>query len=149
MCSLAVVILWSQQAYLKASNTDAEDFFGFSVAIAGNTVVVSAGDESSNATGVDGDQTDNSAENAGAAYVFSRSGNTWTQQAYLKASNTDASDAFGFSVAIADNTVVIGAVDESSNATGIDGDQSDNSAGFSGAAMYSPVVAVPGASKPI
>ena len=45
--------------------------------------------ESSNATGVNGDQSDNSATRfAGAAYVFVRNGTTWTQQAYLKASNT-------------------------------------------------------------
>jgi hypothetical protein len=124
---------WSQQAYLKASNTEELDFFGESVAITGDTVVVSASNESSNATGVDGDQGDNSANSAGAAYVFTRSGSTWSQQAYLKASNTDAQDLFGFSIAIASNTVVVGASDESSNATGVNGNQSDNSADNSGA----------------
>ena len=46
--------------------------------------------EASNATGINGGQNDNSAAAAGAAYVFVRNGTTWTQQAYLKASNTDA-----------------------------------------------------------
>ncbi len=125
---------WSQQAYLKASNTDANDQFGFAIAIAGDTVVVVAFSEDSNATGVDGDQSDNSADNAGAAYVFTRSGSTWSQQAYLKASNTDTNDQFGFSVAIASDTVVVGAFSETSNATGVNGDQSDNSAAGAGAA---------------
>ena len=129
---------WSQQAYLKASNTGAGDQFGYAVAISGDTIVVTANVEDSNATGVDGDQSDNSASGSGAAYVFTRSGSTWSQQAYLKASNTDASnccvsDAFGSAVAIAGDTIVVGAVLEDSNATGVDGDQANNSASDSGA----------------
>jgi hypothetical protein len=130
---------WTQQAYLKASNTDARDVFGASVAVSGDTVVVGAAGvppygEASNATGVNGDQSDNSAPGAGAAYVFVRSGTNWTQQAYLKASNTDAGDQFGRAVAASGDTVVSGAPVESSNATGVNGDQSDNSAFGAGAA---------------
>ncbi|HVU26032.1 MAG TPA: cadherin-like beta sandwich domain-containing protein [Opitutus sp.] len=125
---------WSQQAYLKASNTGANDNFGLSVAIADDTLVVGAAFESSGAVGVNGDQSDNSASWAGAAYVFVRSGTTWSQQAYLKASNTDRGDNFGLSVAIADDTVVVGAAFESSSAVGVNGDQSDNSARWAGAA---------------
>ena len=68
--------------------------------ISGDTVVVGAFSEDSNATGVNGNQSDNSATDAGAAYVFVRNGTTWTQQAYLKASNTEANDVFGSAVAI-------------------------------------------------
>ena len=126
---------WVQQAYLKASNTDAGDFFGTAVAIAGDTVVVGATGEDSNATGVNGSQGENSANSAGAAYVYVRDGGgNWSQQAYLKASNTDASDRFGTSVAIASDTVVVSALFENSNATGVDGNQGDNSAGQAGAA---------------
>ncbi len=124
----------AQQAYLKASNTDAHDGFGISVAVSGDTVVVGATGESSNATGVNGDQTNNGAFNAGAAYVFVRNGTTWSQQAYLKASNTELTDRFGYSVAISGDTVVVGALDEDSNANEINGDQSDNSAQAAGAA---------------
>jgi hypothetical protein len=56
----------AQQAYLKASNAEAGDSFGYSVAISGQTVVVGAIGEASSATG---GQSDNSASNAGAAYV--------------------------------------------------------------------------------
>src|SRR5262249_14184464 len=125
---------WTQQAYLKASNTGDGDVFGQSVAISGDTVVVGAPGESSNATGVNGNQADNSAFRAGAAYVFVRSGGIWSQQAYLKASNADAEDEFGFSIASSGDTVVVGAYDEASNATGVNGNQSDNSALFAGAA---------------
>ena len=125
---------WSQQAYLKASNTDAGDHFGISLAISGETVVVGAYREDSSATGADGNQTHNSATDAGAAYVFTRSGSTWSQQTYLKASNTGAGDEFGVSVAISGNTLVVGAWGESSNAMGADGNQTDNSAPGAGAA---------------
>jgi hypothetical protein len=124
---------WFQQAYLKASNSDAGDRFGTSIAISGDTVVVGAPVEDSSATGIDGDQTDNSADRAGAAYVFIRNGTTWSQQAYIKASNTDVRDGFGSSVAISGDTVAVAAVGEDSSATGIDGDQADNSATIAGA----------------
>ena len=126
--------VWSQQAYLKASNTESEDYFGESVAISGDTVVVGADGEDSSATGVNGNQGDNSADDSGAAYVFTRSGGTWSQQVYLKASNAEADDWFGESVAISDDTLAVGAHNEDSNATGVDGNQADNSAVLSGAA---------------
>ena len=125
---------WTQQAYLKASNTDAYDFFGNSVAISGDTVVVGAPGEDSNATGINGLQSDNSKSGSGAAYVFARSGATWSQQAYVKASNTDANDSFGFPVAISGDTFLAGAQGEASNATTVNGLQSDNSKPSSGAA---------------
>ncbi len=125
---------WSQQAYLKASNPGANDLFGVSVAIAGDTVVVGASVEDSSATGVDGDQGDDSAVNSGAAYVFRRTGTSWAQEAYLKASNTEALDGFGIAVAISGDTIVVGAHVESSSATGVDGDQADNGASAAGAA---------------
>jgi hypothetical protein len=125
---------WSQQAYLKASNADPFDHFGTSVAISGDAIVVGATGENSNATGVNGNQADNSAYHAGAAYIFVRNGTNWSQQAYLKPSNTGAIDRFGSAAAISDDTVVIGAPDEDSNATGVNGNQSDNSTEDAGAA---------------
>ena len=124
---------WSQQAYIKASNTDVNDYFGSSVSVSDDTLVVGAAAESSNATGVNGDQANNSAYQSGAAYVFTRSGGTWSQQAYLKASNTGADDNFGFSTAVSSDTLVVGALGEDSKATGVNGDQADNSYNASGA----------------
>ena len=114
---------WSQQAYVKASNTEANDSFGHSITLAadGNTLVVGAPFEDSNATGIGGNQSDNSESASGAAYVFTRSGSNWSQQAYVKAYNTDASDQFGHSVALAadGNTLTIGASLEDNSGTGI------------------------------
>ena len=86
--------------------------------------------ESSGATGVNGNPNDNSASGAGAAYVFVRNGTVWSQQAYLKASNTGSDDIFGGRVAVSGNTVVVGASGEDSHATGVNGNQSDNCGGF-------------------
>ncbi len=125
---------WTQQAYLKASNTRSGAYFGLPVAIDGNTIVVGSQYENSNATGVNGNQSDTSASGAGAGYVFVRSGTTWTQQAYLKASNTRAAALFGYSVSVSGDTVAIGSRAESSNATGVNGNQADTSASSAGAA---------------
>ncbi len=117
-----------QQGYLKASNTGANDTLGYSVALSGDTLVVGSPQEGSSATGVNGDQANNNAQNSGAVYVFTRTAGVWSQQAYLKASNTDANDQFGVSVAISGDTIAVGAQFEDSN-----GSQSDNSAQDSGA----------------
>jgi hypothetical protein len=102
--------------------------------VSGNLVVIGSYGEDSNATGVNGDQSNNSAIDSGAAYVFVRSGTTWSQQAYLKASNTGAGDSFGGSLAVSGDTVVVGAFFEDSSARGVNGNQSSNSATDSGAA---------------
>ena len=118
---------FAQQAYIKASNTNAGDEFGVRVVLSGDTLVVGAHREDSAATGIDGNQSDNSAPDAGAVYVFTRdAAGVWSQQAYIKASNADAGDWFGRTIALSGDTLVVGAHRETSAATGIDGDQSDN-----------------------
>jgi HJR/Mrr/RecB family endonuclease len=135
-----VGVTWSQPAYLKASNTRAAAQFGDSVALSadGNTLAVGSSRESSAATGIDGDQAGTSAPNAGAVYVFSRAGATWSQQTYVKASNTRATGLFGYSVALSANgsTLAVGSLGESSAATGINGNQADVSAGTYAGAVY-------------
>jgi hypothetical protein len=191
--------VWSQQAYLKASNTNGPtgggDQFGGSLALKGDTLIVGAHAEDSCATGINGNQADEGCDGAGAVYVFTRSNNVWTQEAYVKlshpgsqsftgssgfplafdgttlaigagdsncargfnptlgsndcgssgavylftrtasswsqrayvkATNTDAYDFFGSSVAVTGNTLVVGAPTEDSCATGINGNQNDN-----------------------
>jgi len=124
---------WSQEAYLKASNTQSMDLFGARVSIAGDTVLVGAPGESSSAVGINGAQNDNGSPRAGAAYLFRRTAGTWGQVAYLKASNTGAEDSFGLAVATSEDLAVVGAIGEDSAATGVDGDQGDESRSQSGA----------------
>ena len=124
----------SQPAYIKASNTEAGDWFGSRIALDGDTLAVGAHAEDSSATGVDGDQADNSAVNAGAVYVFTRDGGgRWSQQAYIKASNTEAEDFFGTWFALDGDTLAVGAESEDSSATGVTGDPADNNAIDAGA----------------
>ena len=130
--------IWNQQAYVKASNTDANDWFGWSVALAdgGNTLAVGAIGESSNAVGIQGAEDNNIALGSGAVYVFIRTGTDWSQQAYVKASNTGIGDLFGRSLALNLDgiTLAVGAAGEDSGSAGINGDQTNNSVTDSGAA---------------
>ena len=128
---------WVQQAYIKASNAQSGDQFGFAVALSGdgNTLAVAANFEDSGAAGINGNQADESASGAGAVYVFVRNGATWTQQAYIKASNAGEGDRFGYSLALSDegNTLSVGTIGEDSGSTGTSGNQADNSAQQAGA----------------
>jgi hypothetical protein len=127
---------WSQKAYVKASNTDANDQFGYSVSLSsdGNTLAVGAINEGSSTSGIN-TIPDNLVGGAGAVYVFVYDGSDWSQQAYVKASNTDANDQFGYSVSLSDdgNTLAAGAYLEESSASGINGNQADNSESYAGA----------------
>ena len=80
---------WSQQAKLVASDDDPGEYFGSSVGISGEYIIVGAPQEWSTGTG------------AGAAYIFKRSGSTWTEQAKLIPTDSwKAYDEFGTSVSI-------------------------------------------------
>ena len=100
--SCAAARTWSQQAYIKASNTGQEDWFGVRLALSGdgNTLAVGAPNEDSAAQGINGRQNDDSASEAGAVYLFTRSGTTWSQLAYVKGANTEAFDEFGGAVGL-------------------------------------------------
>lgn len=89
---------WSHQQKLTASDGARTDRFGYSVAISGETVVVGAPYDNIGSNGLQG-----------SAYMFVRSGASWSQQEKLTASDGAAADQFGSSVAISRNTVVVGA----------------------------------------
>ena len=93
---------WSEQARLEASDANTDDNFGGSVAIDGDTIVV--GSEFDVSGGVQ----------RGSAYVFTRSGTTWTEQAKLLAGDGAGFDRFGSAVAISSDTIVIGAQSDGS-----------------------------------
>ena len=122
---------WEFQQRLSSLHADAYDRFGYSVALQGNLAVVGAVGESSAATGVNGDEQDNGKPGSGAAYVFQRSGATWSQVAYLKTPKPTATGVsvtfmppkyspnihfprgtmFGSSVAVSGARVAVGAGD--------------------------------------
>jgi hypothetical protein len=128
---------WMREGYLKTWNSEGGDSWGVSVALSGdgNTLAAGAQNEDSAAQGINGNQKDESGEEAGAVYLFARSGAMWAQQAYMKGSNTQAYDEFGGSVALSRDgrTLAVGARGEDSGATGVNGNQADNSVDESGA----------------
>ena len=89
--------VWTHEARLTAADGGFLDFFGVSVSISGDTVVVGR------------DLDDDAGSDSGSAYVFTRSGGVWTQQAKLTAADAAAGDRFGFAVSVSDDTAVIGA----------------------------------------
>jgi len=127
---------WQLQAYIKASNTGADDHFGYSLALTSDKLLVGAPWEDSMARGFGGDQYSNASTDSGAAYLFATKGNgQWQQVEYVKASESRINNQFGSSVTISANgkQMAISAQYEASNATGFNGDQSNNQASFSGA----------------
>jgi hypothetical protein len=117
---------WTQQAYLKAPNTEAEDRFGHSVAVSGDAVAVGANQEASCAAGVNGDVGNNACPAAGAVHVFRRAAEGWIHDGYLKASNTESLDGFGSVVAMSGDTLAVTATAEGSCARQVNGDQQNN-----------------------
>ena len=95
---------WTEQQKIQASDKDENDWFGNSVSISsdGNTAIVSAHLEDAGGT------------DTGSAYIFTRSGSTWTQQAKIQASDKQSGDTFGISVSISSdgNTAIVGAYQE-------------------------------------
>ena len=100
-----------QQAKLNAADAQQSDEFGFSVALDGDTAVIGAYDE-------DPDLGGGPLDSAGSAYVFVRSGTTWSQEAKINATDAGAGDVFGLSVALAGDTVLVGAYLEDPDLSG-------------------------------
>lgn len=98
----------SLEQKLKAPNAGAGDNFGWETAIDGDTLVVSAPYEDSDATTVGGDMSNDNRQNAGALYVYRRSGTTWTLEAYLKVPTTELDHTLGQKIAIDGNVIVAG-----------------------------------------
>lgn len=120
---------WQQQAYLKASNLAASDFFGTSVALHDAFLAVGApGEDSRDAN----NGSDNTASNSGAVYVFQSTATDWAQKSYLKPSNIDEEDAFGTSVALHGPVLAVGATGEDSG----DPRNPDNDAASGSGAVY-------------
>lgn len=88
---------WTKEATLVATDADAQDTFGYSVALSGDTALI--GSNGNDDLGTD----------SGAAYIFIRTGTTWSQDQKLVAADGEAGDVFGYSVAIWDDLATVGA----------------------------------------
>ncbi|KYK22330.1 hypothetical protein AYK25_02710 [Thermoplasmatales archaeon SM1-50] len=94
---------WTEQTKLIASDGELFDCFGCSVSLDGDTALIGASDD------------DDHGSCSGSAYVFLRSGTTWTQQAKLLAFDGEAHDDFGCAVSVYGNTALIGASHDGDN----------------------------------
>jgi hypothetical protein len=103
---------WTQQQKIVASDRAADDFFGKSVAISGDYAIVGADREDEDTSGAA------TLSGAGSAYIFVRTGSSWTQQQKIVASDRAASDFFGNSVAISGDYAIVGAPFEDEDASG-------------------------------
>jgi len=88
---------WAQQQILIPAAGIIGDYIGYSVALAGDTAVLGAPYDTYNGA------------NAGVAYVFTRSGSSWSEETFLRAEDCGGGDEFGSSIAISGHTVLIGA----------------------------------------
>ena len=103
---------WTQQQKIVASDRAAGDYFGYSVAISGDYVIVGAWQEDENTSGAA------TLNIAGSAYIFVRSGTTWSQQQKIVANDRAWNDQFGYSVAISGDYAIVGAWQEDENTSG-------------------------------
>jgi hypothetical protein len=101
--------VWTEEARITAAVQGNRDRFGSSVAITEHSAVIGAPDEDSLTRIINGDPYNNDTNTSGAAYLFSRTGSEWAQQAFIKSSDSQRLGRFGFSVAIGPNHVICGA----------------------------------------
>lgn len=103
---------WYQVQKIVASDRGADDNFGFSVAISGDYVIVGAYQEDHDLSG------DNNLDYAGAAYIFKNNAGIWSEVQKIVASDRDAWDEFGRSVAISGDYAIVGAYADDHDVTG-------------------------------
>ena len=103
---------WEEQAKLVASNAVAGDWFGCAVDITKNGDRIIIGAQHANALPYNQD-------NSGAAYIFQRTGTSWTEELYLSGGDGGTNDYFGSSVAINDDgtAIFVGAYGDDTGST--------------------------------
>jgi hypothetical protein len=133
----SVMGVWSQEAYVKAGNSERSYLFGDAISISADGTVLAIGSrwEASAAVGVDPASASADSGRSGAVYLFRYNGATWERDAFIKATNTDAVDEFGCAVSLSGDglTLAVGARYEASASTGVDNDGANNLAPSSGA----------------
>jgi hypothetical protein len=128
---------WTQQAFVKATNTRLNDQFAWALSLSrdGNTLAVGSHLEDSGASGLNGNQEDATAEDSGAAYIYMRTGTTWAPAAYVKPSTPRASAEFGISLSLnADGKVLAVGAFKDSGGAGVNPAKAAKAAEESGAA---------------
>lgn len=115
---------WTQIQVLDSPYPDSETRFAGALALEGNLLAVGVPMDGSSASGIGGDSTSKNAVRSGAAWIYENVDGTWTQDAYVKASNTHARAEFGAAIAISSGRILVGSPGEKSRGVGVNGDQS-------------------------
>jgi len=113
---------WIQEAFVKAVNAGASDRFGTVVKVSGDTVAIGAPFEDAQQNTISNGTTatsDNFYTDSGAIYIYKRSGSTWTQESFIKASNNDTFDTLGIYLDLDGDTLIAGIPAEDSNQNSI------------------------------
>src|SRR5690606_16071856 len=111
---------WMQEAYIKASNTEAGDRFGVSVALNASGDRLAVGATGEDGDGIDGAENNNNSGESGAVYVFDRGNDGWRQTAYVKRADSTKNASFGGTVSLnaAGDVLAAGATAEGNNDSG-------------------------------
>lgn len=125
---------WSQEAYLKHPDPNPGDAFGFSVDIDGDRILIGAWGDDGSAIGLGGSPHVDGIGMSGAALLYRYAGGAWSFEEYIKSSNSNQRDQFGYALSLENDLMVVGAPWEDSRSVGVNGDQTDNSGDYNGAA---------------
>lgn len=129
--------VWAREAIIKANNADDYDHFGQTVSLHGNLLAVGAPDEDSNQLTISTlGSSDDSFPSSGAVYIYSRSGSTWSQEAYIKAMNGKSTDSFGRYVSLEGSRVAVGVPAEDHSQTTITATATSDSGTPNSGAVY-------------
>ena len=127
--------VWTEQAILKPTNSEAYDYFGESVSLDGDTLIVGSSSEDTDPFDPENPNDNNNALDSGAVYVFVRNEGNWVEQAMLKASNAEEWDYFGGIAVLNGDTIATGSAYESSDPT-YPGEPGENNNAPNSGAVY-------------
>jgi hypothetical protein len=125
---------WTLKQSFRATVPRASDWFGWQMELTESLLLLSAPGDASSSLGLMGDPNLDSAPKSGAIYLYGRNNDQWVGTGFIKSSNSNTPDYFGWAIAMQGDTIVASATGEASDATGVQGNQASNALESAGAA---------------
>jgi hypothetical protein len=125
---------WSLKQSFKAPVPRVSDWFGWDLELTESMLLLSAPGDASSSVGLLGDPKLDGARGSGAIYVYGRNNDQWVETGFIKSSNGNTNDFFGWAIAMQGDTIASTATGEASDATGVQGNQASNALDRAGAA---------------
>jgi hypothetical protein len=126
--------MWTLKQSFRATIPRASDWFGWGVELSESLLLLSVPGDASSSLGLMGDPNLDGARNSGAIYMYGRNKDQWVETGFIKSSNSNTPDYFGWAIAMQGDTIVSSATGEASDATGVQGNQASNALESAGAA---------------